>query len=139
TLRAVGQVCRANDTFAIELARRLSAEEPKPRVTVTCLKIGVVKTSIRKEFPIWMKWLVPLVFDPLLRQTPSQATDPALQLLLSPEFEGVSGALFLKIKKFKRIEPGARVTDPERGRKLWSLSEQLTSEVSVEAELEARA
>jgi NAD(P)-dependent dehydrogenase (short-subunit alcohol dehydrogenase family) len=67
TLRAVGQFSQANDIFAIELARRLSAAQKSPRITVTCLKIGVVKTNIRKEFPAWMKWVVPLLFDPLGR------------------------------------------------------------------------
>src|SRR5262249_55866212 len=42
--RFVGQFCRANDVFTVELARRLGSNEAIPRVTVSCLKIGVVKT-----------------------------------------------------------------------------------------------
>jgi hypothetical protein len=41
----------------------------------------VVKTNIRKEFPRWMKWLVPLLMDPLLGQTPQEAAGAALKLL----------------------------------------------------------
>lgn len=69
TLRAVLQFCRANDLFTIELARRLSARSAGASPTVTCLKIGVVKTRIRQRFPAWMKLMVPLLFDPLLGQT----------------------------------------------------------------------
>ena len=75
TLRAVLQFCQANDVFTVELARRLSMAKPSSRVTVTCLKLGVVKTNIRREFPRWMKVVVPLVFDPLLKQTPHEAAD----------------------------------------------------------------
>lgn len=123
TVRAVLQFCQANDVFTIELARRLMAADPIPRVTITNLKIGVVKTNIRREFPRWMQWLVPLVFDPLLAQTPQEAADSALRLLLSKDFEGVTGALFLKIRKFKQVAPPARA--PEEGQRLWELSERL--------------
>ena len=128
TLRAIGQVCQANDVFTVELARRLAVAQ-QPRITVTCLKIGVVKANIRKEFPRWMKWLVPLVFDPLLGQTPQEAAAAALRLLTSSEFEGETGALFLKIRRFKRIDLSARTQDPEQGRRLWELSERLCSSV----------
>jgi NAD(P)-dependent dehydrogenase (short-subunit alcohol dehydrogenase family) len=51
TLRAVSQFCQANDVFTIELARRLAAADAGNHVTITSLKIGVVKTNIRREFP----------------------------------------------------------------------------------------
>ena len=132
TLRAVGQFCQANDVFAVELTRRLAATHQKPRITITCLKIGVVKTNIRREFPTWMKWLVPLVFDPLLSQTPEQAADSALRLLLSQKFEGISGALFLKIRKFRRIKRDLQL-DREQGRRLWRLSQELSYQASQPA------
>src|SRR5262245_27516404 len=56
--RAIMQVCKANDVFALTLARRLA--ESQTKVGVACLKVGVVKTNIRKEFPLWLKWLAPL-------------------------------------------------------------------------------
>jgi NAD(P)-dependent dehydrogenase (short-subunit alcohol dehydrogenase family) len=126
-LRAVLQFCQVNDVFTTELSRRLASEGNNRPVTVTCLKIGVVKTNIRREFPRWMRWLVPLVLDPVLRQTPQEAAEPALRLLLSDEFEGVTGALFLKIRKFKSIALDADVKDPQVGQRLWELSERLTS------------
>lgn len=70
TLRAVWQFCQANDVFTVELARRLAAAEMASRVTITCLKLGVVKTNIRREFPRWMRWLVEWIIDPVLMQTP---------------------------------------------------------------------
>ena len=108
------------------MARRLEAGNCA-RVTITCLKIGVVKTSIRREFPPWMKWLVPLLMDPLLGQTPQEAAGAALKLLQDSQFEGVNGALFLKIRKFKRILPGAGVLNPEIRERLWEMSERLTA------------
>ncbi len=110
TLRAVWQFCQANDGFTVELARRLGVDDP--RVTITTLKLGVVKTNIRREFPRWMQWLVPLVFDPLIALTPQEAAKSALWLLLSEDLEGESGALFSMIKKLKRVMPDARARNP---------------------------
>ena len=128
TLRAVWQVCEAQDVFTIELARRRAAAELEPRVTIACLKIGVVRTNIRRTFPWWMKRLVPLLIDPFLAQTPAAAADAALRLLLADELEGVTGALFLKIRTFRPMAPAARTRDPLTARKLWDLSERLAAQ-----------
>jgi hypothetical protein len=50
-----------------------------------------------------------------------------LQLLLAAHYEGVTGALFLKIKKFKPIVPDASVTEDHIGKRLWELSERLSA------------
>src|SRR6266566_3606164 len=126
TLRAVWQFCQANDVFTVELARQLAVDND-PRVTITSLKLGVVKTNIRREFPRWMQWLVPFVFDPLLAQTPQEVAETALRLLLAEDLEGVTGALFSKIRKLKQVVPTARTRDPEEARRLWELSERLTA------------
>jgi NAD(P)-dependent dehydrogenase (short-subunit alcohol dehydrogenase family) len=125
TLRAVAQFCRANDIFTIELARRLAIDSKVPRVTVSCLKIGVVKTNIRRTFPRWMKILVPLVIDPMLAQTPSEVAAAALDLLLHESLEGVTGALFLKIRKLRFLTPSRNVLDAAAAERLWKLSENL--------------
>jgi NAD(P)-dependent dehydrogenase (short-subunit alcohol dehydrogenase family) len=127
TLRAVWQFCMANDVFTVELARLLAMDDRDPHITITSLKLGVVKTNIRQEFPRWMQLLVPLVFDPLLAQTPREAAASALRLLLAEDLEGVTGALFQKIRKLKQVVPSARARDPEEGRRLWELSERLTA------------
>jgi NAD(P)-dependent dehydrogenase (short-subunit alcohol dehydrogenase family) len=128
TLRAVLQVCQANDLFTVELARRLALEALGPRVTVTCLKIGVVKTNIRRGFPGWMKVVVPLLMDPLLGQTPQEAAQAAMRLLLAEDLEGLTGALFLKIKKLRQVAPNSSPLDPEECLQLWRLSEHLAAQ-----------
>jgi NAD(P)-dependent dehydrogenase (short-subunit alcohol dehydrogenase family) len=133
TLRAVWQFCGANDVFTVELARRLAEDDGDPHVTITSLKLGVVKTNIRREFPRWMQWLVPLVFDPLLAQTPQEAAESALRLVLAEDLEGATGVLFSKIKKLKQVMPTARVRNPEEGRRLWELSERLMAKAAEAA------
>jgi NAD(P)-dependent dehydrogenase (short-subunit alcohol dehydrogenase family) len=128
TIRAVLQFCKANDLFTAELARRLDSKDQASSVTVSCLKIGVVKTNIRREFPAWMKLLVPLLFDPLLGQSREEAAEAALHLLLSKDLEGVTGEPFLKITKLKRLAPKARPLDRAEAQRLWDLSERLTGQ-----------
>jgi NAD(P)-dependent dehydrogenase (short-subunit alcohol dehydrogenase family) len=125
TLRAVAQFCRANDIFTVELARRLAMDPKVPRVSVSCLKLGVVKTNIRRTFPRWMKTVVPLVIDPMLAQTPSEAAAAARYLLLDQGLEGVTGALFMKILKLRRLSPSREVLDAAAAERLWKLSESL--------------
>jgi NAD(P)-dependent dehydrogenase (short-subunit alcohol dehydrogenase family) len=126
-LRMLGQSCQANDVFALEQAQRLAANNEHP-VTIACLKMGVVKTNIRNgpDFPWWIKMLMSLA-DPLLAQTPEDAAESGLNLLLAGEYEGVTGALFLKNKKFKQIVPDASVTEEQIGKRLWELSERLSA------------
>jgi len=124
-LNVVGQFCRANDLFTVELARNLASSRGTSRVTITCLKIGVVKTNIRRTFPLWMRVLVPLLADPLLGQKPTDVAASAFRLLFEHELEGVSGALFLQIKKFKRLELDSTLEDPRIGARLWELAEEL--------------
>jgi len=127
TLRAVSQLCEANDMFAIEQARRLDEAGAQAPVLINVLKVGVVRTSIRRQFPLWMKVLVPLLLDWFLALPPQRVADEALRLLLSPQFENTSGALFLLVKRFKPLAPGPRTSDPAEGRRLWSLSERMAA------------
>jgi NAD(P)-dependent dehydrogenase (short-subunit alcohol dehydrogenase family) len=126
TVGVVRQFCAANDLFTMELARRLADPDTRPPVTISCLKLGVVKTGIRRGFPGWMKVLVPLVMDPLLGQTAEEAAQDVLGLVSGPEFEGISGGLFLKIRKFKRILIRADA-DRNDGARLWGLSEKIVA------------
>jgi len=127
-LKMVGQSCQVNDVFTVEQARQLAAGN-QHSVTIACLKMGVVKTNIRngKDFPWWMKLLVPLVMDPLLGQTPEEAAEAALKLLMADQYEGLTGALFVKIGEFKQIVPNAGVTDERIGKRLWELSQRLSA------------
>jgi NAD(P)-dependent dehydrogenase (short-subunit alcohol dehydrogenase family) len=125
-LRMVSQFCEANDVFVIELARRLAAARPSPALRVTTLKVGVVRTEIRREFPLWMKLAVPLL-DPFLSSTPKQIAASALNLLLAPQFDDANGAMFRQIRRFKRLEPAMRTSDPDQGSRLWELSKRLVA------------
>lgn len=133
TIRALTQFQFANDVFALELARRLSPHNGSPSVTIACFNPGVVKTNIRKEFPLWMKWLVSLAFDPFLAQTAPEAAETALRILFSAEFEGETGVLFRQIRKFRRVAPATGTLDPEVGQKLWKLSEELIARVLADS------
>ncbi len=127
-VRAVSQFCEANDVFVLELARQMTAAVSPPFITANVLKIGVVRTNIRSQFPPWMKLLVPLVMDPFLSQTPQQIAVSARRLLLGMKFEGVSGAMFRHVKRFKELQAGPRTSDPAEGRRLWNLSRQLVAQ-----------
>jgi len=126
TVRAILQACQANDVFTVEFADRL-AQAGEARVTISCLKVGVVRTNIRRQFPSWMKVLVPVIMDPLFALSPHEVAREGLRLLLEPEFEGVTGGLFMFIRRFKAIGLPQNIRDPHMRRRLWQLSERLTS------------
>jgi NAD(P)-dependent dehydrogenase (short-subunit alcohol dehydrogenase family) len=123
--RLIRQVCNAHDALAVELSRRLTAA--RANVTVACLKVGVVKTNIRKEFPLWLKWLAPLLFDPLLAQPAPVVADSALRLI--DESDGAD-VLYSHILRFKRLRPEAGLIVPRLGARLWVLSEQLAADAA---------
>jgi NAD(P)-dependent dehydrogenase (short-subunit alcohol dehydrogenase family) len=125
TIRAVLQFCQANDLFAHELAQRFATSARS--VTIACLKIGAVKTNIRRRFPPWMRWIVPLVLDPLIGLSPADVAAAAVPLLVDPAFEGVNGAFFQLIRTFKAIAVPKTVRDPELRQRLWALSERLVA------------
>jgi len=126
TVRAILQACQANDVFTVEFADRL-AQAGEARVTISCLKVGAVRTNIRRQFPSWMKVLVPVIMDPLFALSPHEVAREGLRLLLEPEFEGVTGGLFMFIRRFKAIGLPQNIRDPHMRRRLWQLSERLTS------------
>jgi len=128
TLAAVAQFCEANDLFVVEQSRRLAAADIGPCITITTLKVGVVRTNIRKQFPMWMKIAVKLLLDPFLAVSADVIAASAEGLLLGPEFEGKSGAMFTQIKRMKATPPGRRTHDPRQGRRLWEFSERLVAD-----------
>jgi NAD(P)-dependent dehydrogenase (short-subunit alcohol dehydrogenase family) len=127
TLGAVAQFCEANDVFVVEQSRRLAAAGLASRVTITTLKVGAVRTNIRKQLPLWMKILVPLLIDPFLTVTPEAIAASAERLLLAPEFESTLGAAFIQIKRMKATSLGRQTQDLREGRRLWGLSEDLVA------------
>jgi hypothetical protein len=63
----------------------------------------------------------------LLAQTSEDAAKSALNLLLAAEYEGLTGALFVKNRKFKQIAPDTSVGEEQIGKRFWELSERLSA------------
>jgi len=126
TIRAVRQFVEANDLLASELAERQSQRHTP--IDVMCLKLGVVRTNIRREFPGWMTVVVRLLLDPLLGLDPREVGLAAIRLLLRTGDHGGDGVFYQFIRRMKPIAVPQSVRDPERRRRLWELSERLTAE-----------
>jgi NAD(P)-dependent dehydrogenase (short-subunit alcohol dehydrogenase family) len=109
-VRVVRQFCRANDLLALSLSEDLKTAGDHAPVSVGCLKLGVVKTDIRRTFPRWMKILVPLVLDPFVGQTASEAADAAIMVMDTVSVERKGGPLFTKTKIRPLRRLGATVT-----------------------------
>jgi NAD(P)-dependent dehydrogenase (short-subunit alcohol dehydrogenase family) len=133
TIGAVAQYARTNDVFTLELARRLAGTPAGAGVGIACLKLGPVRTNIRRGFPLWMKIVVGQVLGPLLQKTPEEAAAPALRLLLDDEYEGRSGELYQQIRHFRSCAPSAANADPRTGQRLWELSERLVESARATA------
>ncbi len=75
--KVVPQFCQANDLFVIEQARRLEGAGLSRFVTINTLKVGIVRTGVRREFPGWMK-LLPWRGT---HSSPERSTSPTTVLL----------------------------------------------------------
>ena len=126
----VPQFCRANDLFVLEQAQRIE-RKPGERITINELKLGVVKTGIRKGFPLWMKLRVPLLVDPFLAYTPEQVSREVFRMLTAPEFARTTTALRLMIRKVKGIQ--ASPDDPSQAARLFEFSLKLTEQARAHA------
>jgi hypothetical protein len=73
---------------------------------------------------------LPSAFDKRKKSQSEDAADSALKLLLAPEYEGLTGKLFVMNKKFKQIIPGTSVTEKQIGKRLWELSERLSASIN---------
>jgi len=134
TIRALKQFQHANNIYTAELARRLALSGDHSQITISCFNPGPTKTNIHTEFPLWMRLLVQLVFNPVFARTPELPAAAALELLLSKVHEGESGALFALIRKFKRLDPPPSVRNPDEGRRLWEFTEQLATRAMARTE-----
>jgi NAD(P)-dependent dehydrogenase (short-subunit alcohol dehydrogenase family) len=138
-IRAVRQFCLANDLFALSLAHRLHQSDDGGRVAVACIKLGVVKTNIRREFPRWMKVIVPLIIDPLLAQSPDAAASSALHVLAEASPNDPTNVLFTKIRRLKRLWPSDQLLDRQEWERLWSSADRLSETARAEDHISERA
>jgi retinol dehydrogenase-14 len=117
---AYNQSKLANVLFTYELARRLEGSE----VTVNCAAPGVTRTNFgRDDSGRVMRLLTPLA-RPFMR-SPEQGADTPLYLASSPDVVGVTGRYYAS-RRARRSS--RRSYDPELARRLWRVSEELTSD-----------
>jgi NAD(P)-dependent dehydrogenase (short-subunit alcohol dehydrogenase family) len=126
-VRVVRQFCRANDLLALSLSGDLKSAGDRAPVSVGCLKLGVVKTDIRRTFPTWMKFLVPLVFDPFLGQTATEAADAAMMVMDTVSVERKGGPLFTKIRRLRRLGAGVTAESIDEWSRLSALSNAMAA------------
>ncbi len=126
-IRAVRQFAQANDLLALSLSEELGSAHDHARVNVGCLKLGVVKTDIRRTFPRWMKILVPLVFDPLFGQTTGQAAEAAITVMDAISARHGGGPLFMKIRRLRPLGTTFTAESIEAWTRLSALSRKLAS------------
>ncbi len=112
----------ANILFTRELARRTAGTG----VTATCLHPGVVATGFGRSAPLVIK-LFQVIARPLLLD-PKRGADTLVWLASSPEVAGASGGYYVK-RKLTEPSPAAR--DAATARRLWEISERLTSQRSA--------
>jgi NAD(P)-dependent dehydrogenase (short-subunit alcohol dehydrogenase family) len=111
-------------TMVNELSRRLN---PGGEVNfmVSALCPGPVNSNIAREAPALFQPLLKLVFR-LFFRSPKKACRPVVYLAASHETEGrTMDYLFL----MQRKEMDENATDPENGRRLWELTEDLVNTI----------
>ena len=110
----------ANLLFTRELSRRLQGTG----VTANSLHPGAVATHFGMEVKGAAAWVFKLV-RPFMR-TPDKGAQTTVYLASSPEVAGVSGKYF---KDCKEISPARQALDDEGARRLWEVSEALSSPI----------
>jgi NAD(P)-dependent dehydrogenase (short-subunit alcohol dehydrogenase family) len=104
----------ANVLFTRELARRLEGTQ----VTANSLHPGAVATSIFRNTPKPIEWLIKM-----FTMNPEKGAQTSVYLATAREVEGISGKYFeKKLEKY----PSRIAQDDALARKLWEVSEQMT-------------
>ena len=111
-------------TFVNELSRRLNPPG-KVNYSVLALCPGPVNSNIAREAPVLFKPILRFVFWIFFR-SPVKASEPVIYHACSKEQEGKAlDYIFLMNRK----EMDAKATDPDNGKRLWELSEELAAKL----------
>jgi NAD(P)-dependent dehydrogenase (short-subunit alcohol dehydrogenase family) len=116
-IRAYNASKLANVLFTYELARRLAGTG----VTANVVEPGFVKTNLRVPFPFSL-------FS-FMRGSAANGAKPTVFLASSPEVDGVSGSFFSQ--KGVATKSSALSYDTDAGRRLWTVSAELTNQNSA--------
>ncbi len=106
-----------NVLFSNELARRLAGKG----VTSNSLHPGGVATNIWSRAPTWSKPILAVFTRPFLI-SPAKGAQTIVQLVTSPELDGVTGKYF---EKMRVVTPAPRALDEALATRLWDVSERL--------------
>jgi NAD(P)-dependent dehydrogenase (short-subunit alcohol dehydrogenase family) len=113
-------------TFSQELSRRLNPNQ-YPEYSVFALCPGPVNSNIAREAPTVFKPLMKLIFKAFFR-SPEKACEPVVYFSASKEVEGKpNDYLFLMSRK----PVDEKASDPENGKKLWKMSEDLLKKRNI--------
>lgn len=109
------------------MAQELSSRLDGTGVTANSCHPGLVKTDINRRTP----WYIKRVIQPISYIWAKNATEGAqtqIYLSVSPELEKVTGKYFSDCRP---VEPSFKCSDIDLAKKLWSVSEQLSSGVGT--------
>ncbi len=116
-MRAYRRSKLANVLFANELARRLAGTG----VTSNSLHPGAVATNIWTGAPLWARPLIAIA-SPLMFIPAAQGAATIVQLVASPDLDGVTGQYF---ESGRPVPPAPAARDAELARRLWETSADL--------------
>jgi NAD(P)-dependent dehydrogenase (short-subunit alcohol dehydrogenase family) len=125
SMREYGKSKLCLSTYAVELSRRLKRDRMVD-VAVHALCPGPVNTGIAREAPLLFRPLLKIIFW-IFFKSPRKAAEPVLYLCCSPTLEGQTGVyLYLMTRR----EFSDEASDPQKGGRLWKLSELLVEKGS---------
>ncbi|GLY43292.1 oxidoreductase [Amycolatopsis sp. NBRC 101858] len=116
----------ANVVFTLELARRATGTG----ITAVAVHPGTSATGLQQHLPKYAQVLASALLERFVGQSPADAARPSLHAATNP---GIKPGDFVvpdgrgELRGAPHVaEPPVAATDPEAGRRLWELSEELT-------------
>ncbi len=114
-------------TFSQELSRRINSNQ-HPQFSVFSLCPGPINSNIAREAQAVFQPLMKLIFKAFFR-SPEKACEPVVYLTASEDVEGkATDYLFLMSRK----DIDEKATNPENGKRLWKISEELLKSKGIE-------